>query len=85
MMEIECDMISSWFTLNSGFKVYGRCPGCFSPNISYQKMRRSGLTGISPGTTGLTPVCLDCGKGLPSHLNKDKKAVTMERQTKRAY
>lgn len=69
----EADTISGWFVLNAGFKVYGRCPDCHSPRISFYKERRSGLKGISHMSTGITPVCLDCGKSLPTQKTKTEK------------
>jgi hypothetical protein len=71
MMNTETDTLSGWFVLNSGFKVYGRCPGCHSPNISYHKVRATGLKGISQNSKGLIPVCLDCGKSLPTKGSKE--------------
>ena len=65
-MHTQLDSQSDWFVLNSGFKVQGRCPHCDSQNISFYKERPSGLKGISFRSKGLTPACLDCGKGLPA-------------------
>jgi hypothetical protein len=66
------DTLSGWFVLNSGFKVYGRCPACQSPRISYHKTRRTGLKGISHLSSGLTPACVDCGHSLPTQSNKSQ-------------
>ncbi len=82
-MGTEADTLSGWFVLNSGFKVYGRCPSCHSPNISYFKERRTGLKGISSQSKGLTPVCIDCGKCLPTQNKKEAKTVVPNRQKKR--
>lgn len=65
-MHTQIDTLSDWFVLNSGFKVHGRCPHCDSQNISFYKERVNGLKGISFRSKGLTPACLDCGKGLPA-------------------
>lgn len=75
-MNTEADTLSGWFVLNSGFKVYGRCPGCHSPNISYHKVRVTGLRGISQQSKGLIPVCLDCGKSLPTKAPKETKPAS---------
>lgn len=72
----EFDTISGWFVLNAGCKVYGRCPECHSPNISYYKERRTGLKGISTASKGLTPVCLDCGNCLPTQQRKIEKGAS---------
>lgn len=72
-MGAELNTISGWFVLNSGFKVYGRCPNCHSPNMSFYKERRTGLKGISHLSKGLTPVCLDCGHSLPTQQKKVEK------------
>lgn len=74
-MGSETDTLSGWFELNSGFKVYGRCPACHSPNIAFHKERRTGLKGISHLSRGLTPACLDCGKSLPTQSAKEVKNV----------
>jgi hypothetical protein len=65
-MGTEAETTSSWFVLNGGFKVYGRCPRCASPRISYYKERVSGLRGISAQSKGLVPVCIDCEQALPT-------------------
>lgn len=75
MMGADTD--SGWFILKAGFKVHGRCPTCNSSNISYYKDRRDGLKGISHLSTGLKPVCLDCGHGLPKQTTKPKKKSTL--------
>jgi predicted Zn-ribbon and HTH transcriptional regulator len=72
-MNMDSDTVSGWFILNSGFKVYGRCPACHSPRIAYHKTRVQGLKGISASSKGLTPACVDCGKSLPTQLNKESK------------
>lgn len=63
-MITDTDTVSSWFVLNGGFKVYGRCPACHSPRISYHKARIAGHKGIAPA-------CIDCGKCLPVRFKKD--------------
>jgi uncharacterized Zn finger protein len=73
---------SGWFILKAGFKVYGRCPVCSSPAISYYKVRKNGLTGISAASTGLTPVCMDCGHGLPVQTSKEKKKFSVKLKNK---
>lgn len=68
----DSDTVSGWFVLNCG-KVYGRCPGCHSPRLSYFKSRKPGLKGICSTSKGIAPACMDCGKSLPivkSHLSK---------------
>ena len=65
-MNFDIDTVSGWFILSGGCKVHARCPACHSPRISYHKVRRPGLTGISPASKGLTPACMDCGKSLPN-------------------
>lgn len=79
-MGTESDTISGWFVLNSGFKVYGRCPQCHSPNISFYKERRTGLKGISAASKGITPVCLDCGKSLPVQNKKADKPIQIKKK-----
>ena len=74
-MNTENDTVSGWFTLNAGFKVYGRCPACHSPRISFHKSRIPGLKGISATSTGLTPVCIDCGMNLPTKPSKQQKVL----------
>lgn len=72
-METNFDTVSDWFVLQAGFKVYGRCPLCHSPRLSYHKTRRPGLTGISQASKGFTPICIDCGKNLPERLSHNQK------------
>lgn len=84
-MDIESETVSGWFVLNSGFKVYGRCPCCQSPNISFHKIRVSGLKGISAASKGIYPVCVDCGKGLPNKLAKETKPISLKAKRKRVY
>ncbi len=64
------DPNSSWFVLNSGFKVQASCPACQSPNVSYYRIRHPGLKGISHNSFGFIPACLDCGKNLPNQRDK---------------
>jgi transposase-like protein len=64
---------STWFVLNSGFKVQATCPACHSPNVSYYRTRVPGLKGISHNSHGFTPACLDCGKNLPNQREKNAK------------
>jgi hypothetical protein len=80
-MGTDSDTISGWFVLNAGFKVYGRCPQCHSTHISFYKERRTGLKGISHLSKGLTPVCLDCGKNLPTQNNSQQKPVALKKNT----
>jgi hypothetical protein len=82
-MNSDNDTVTGWFVLNSGFKVYGRCPNCHSPRIAYHKERRPGLKGISIASTGLTPACVDCGKSLPTQLNKEKKSLVIQVNARR--
>ncbi len=77
-MNSERDTVSGWFVLNSGFKVSGQCPECHSPNISYHKVRKTGLQGRSISSKGLRPVCLDCGKGLPTQADKETKTFSSQ-------
>lgn len=72
-MSTDTDTSSGWFTLNSGFKVHGRCPSCHSPRISFYKTRTQGMKGISKSSQGLIPVCMDCGKNLPTQISKEQK------------
>lgn len=72
-MNNDTDSVNGWFTLNSGFKVYGRCPACQSPRISFHKVRTQGMKGISASSKGLIPVCVDCGKNLPTQISKEQK------------
>lgn len=72
-MNSESDTVSGWFVLRAGFQVHGRCPHCHSPNISYHKVRKTGLKGISASSVGLTPACIDCGKNLPTQSEKNTK------------
>lgn len=74
-MNMDNETVAGWFTLKAGFKVEGRCPACHSNNISYYKIRRSGLSGISAASKGLTPVCVDCGKNLPTQYSKEEKSL----------
>lgn len=83
-MSEDNDTVQGWFVLNSGFKVQGRCPACHSTRISYHKDRRTGLKGISLASTGLTPACIDCGKGLPTQVNKEKKMKPLVLKVKSA-
>ncbi len=71
----DADSTSTWFVLNSGFKVQARCPSCQSPNVSYHRTRHPGLKGISHNTRGFAPACLDCGKNLPNQNDKTPKFV----------
>ncbi len=71
-MNNDTESVNGWFTLSSG-KVYGRCPACHSPRISFHKMRTQGMKGISPSSKGLIPVCVDCGKNLPTQISKEQK------------
>jgi hypothetical protein len=73
IMNMDNDTVAGWFTLTAGFKVEGRCPVCHSKNISYYKIRTNGLSGISASSKGLTPVCVDCGKNLPTQYSKEQK------------
>jgi hypothetical protein len=72
-MNTDLDTVSGWFTLNAGFKVYGRCPACSSPRIAYYAKRHPGLKGISVNSKGITPACLDCGKSLPIQKRQEEK------------
>ena len=78
-MDVDTDTVTGWFVLNSGFKVYGRCPSCHSPRISFYKIRKPGLKGISMNSKGITPVCIDCGKCLPTQSAKGNKHFNSER------
>lgn len=71
----DAETHSSWFVLNSGFKVQASCPACLSPNVSYYRIRHPGLKGISHHSQGLLPACLDCGKNLPNQRDKMLKRV----------
>jgi len=82
-MNGDFDTVAGWFVVNGG-KVYGRCPSCLSPNICYHKNRPTGLKGISGHTQGLTPACLDCGKGLPVQVAKAPKAPVIRRTKRKA-
>ena len=79
-MGTESDTVSGWFVLNTGFKVYGRCPHCHSPDLSYYKERRTGLKGISAASQGLTPVCLNCGLGLPVQRKRGEKMIPVRKE-----
>ena len=76
MMGNELDTLSSWFVLNAGFKVYGRCPVCFSHRIAYHKERKTGLKGISSQSKGFTPACMDCGKSLLIKKSQEVKVIS---------
>jgi hypothetical protein len=80
-MNSETDTISGWFVLNAGFKVYGRCPACHSPRISYHKTRTMGLKGISASSKGISPACVDCGKSLPTQVSKETKSIPAKIRT----
>jgi DNA-directed RNA polymerase subunit RPC12/RpoP len=82
-MSTEVDTVSGWFVLNAGFKVYGRCPACHSPRISFHKIRTPGLKGISAASKGLIPVCVDCGKSLPTKVVKELKIISSPRKNSR--
>ncbi len=84
-MDLESETVSGWFVLNSGFKVYGRCPACHSPNISFHKIRVAGLKGICAASKGISPVCVDCGKGLPNKVAKESKPLSLRAKRKRVY
>lgn len=84
-MGADNDTVTGWFVLNSGFKVYGRCPACHSPRISYHKVRRPGLKGISAASSGLAPACIDCGKSLPTQVSKEKKPIIIKLAAKTAF
>ena len=84
-MDTESDTVSGWFVLNAGLKVYGRCPSCHSPRISYHKCRKTGLKGISHLSHGLSPVCVDCGKGLPTQVKPEPKQIPKKIRRKRVY
>ena len=71
----NAETTSSWFVLNSGFKVEASCPACHSPNVSYYRIRYPGLKGISHNSQGLIPACLDCGKNLPNQMDKTPKRI----------
>jgi transposase-like protein len=75
-MNTDSENVSGWFVLNAGFKVQVRCPACHSPNVSYHKVRRMGLKGISAKSRGLTPACMDCGKNLPTKVEKEGKKLS---------
>lgn len=79
-MNFDNDTVSGWFTLNAGFKVYGRCPACHSPRISFHKTRVPGLKGISASSQGLTPACVDCGTGLPTQRHHQRRTVFQQRK-----
>lgn len=84
-MSMSNDTVSGWFVLNSGFKVYGRCPACDSPRIAYHKSRTPGLKGIAASSKGLTPACIDCGKSLPVQSAKEAKPLNRQIRIKRAF
>ncbi len=79
----DSEIVSGWFVLNSGFKVYGRCSHCSSPNIAYHKDRMTGLKGISSNSKGISPACLDCGHGLPPQGKRKAKAPLRKPRSKR--
>lgn len=79
----ESETVTGWFTVSAG-KVYSCCPACNSQNISYYKTRRPGLIGVSAASTGLTPACMDCGKSLPTQLQKKEKKMVIQVKLKRA-
>jgi hypothetical protein len=79
-MSSDSDIVSGWFVLNAGFKVQARCPVCHSLNVSYHKTRRMGLKGISSKSQGLTPACMDCGKNLPTKVQKESKNLHIRGQ-----
>lgn len=78
-MNLDNDTVSGWFTLNAGFKVYGRCPACHSPRIAFHKTRTPGLKGISASSKGITPACIDCGMSLPTQTNKNQKTIALKK------
>lgn len=82
-MDNDSGLVSGWFVLNSGFKVYGRCSHCFSPRLAYHKDRMTGLKGISQSSKGITPACLDCGHGLPPQGKRKRAAPLIKRPRKR--
>lgn len=82
-MNMDAVTASDWFEKNAG-KVYARCPACSSSRIAYHKVRRPGLKGISHNSKGLTSCCLDCGKGLPTQLEKEQRHVKPQRKDRRA-
>lgn len=81
-MIADADTVTGWFVLNAG-RVYGRCPACYSPRICYHKSRITGLKGISATSKGITPACLDCGKGLPLQIAKDNKPIPARRSKRK--
>lgn len=78
----DSEIVSGWFVLNSGFKVYGRCLQCSSPRLAYHKDRVTGLKGISNNSKGITPACLDCGHGFPHQRKEKLKSPSKKPQTK---
>lgn len=84
-MDLEAETVSGWFVLNAGFKVYGRCPSCHSPRISFHKHRMTGLKGISANSKGISPFCLDCGKGLPLQKPNEARPAPKKIKRKRIY
>jgi DNA-directed RNA polymerase subunit RPC12/RpoP len=83
-MNMDNGTASGWFTLRAGFQVEGRCPVCHSKNISFYKIRTTGLSGISASSKGLTPVCVDCGKDLPTQYSQDVKNLQKKTRTIKA-
>lgn len=83
IMGSEIDTVSGWFVLNAGFKVYGRCPDCHSPRISFYTNRSPGMKGMSYTSKGLIPVCTDCGKSLPTKVTKEQKLLQGRRPKKK--
>ncbi len=77
-------MIEGWFVLNAGFKAKVQCPHCHSQNVSYYKIRTTGLKGISASSKGLTPVCLECGKNLPTQYSRELKQLQTKTKTIKA-
>lgn len=74
------ETVSTWFVLNSGFKVQATCPACQSPNVSYYCSRHPGLKGISHHSKGLVPACLDCGKNLPNQRDLTPKKIPVSKK-----
>src|SRR5688500_8315122 len=83
-MSADTDTVAGWFVLNAGFKVSAVCPACSSPRISYYKVRQTGLKGISSASKGLTPACVDCGKGLPAQILKGPRPRPVKRPKRKA-
>lgn len=83
-MNTDITTLAGWFTLKAGFKVEACCPVCHSKNISYYKIRTTGLKGISASSKGLTPVCIDCGQSLPTQYSKELKSLQKKTRTIKA-